>query len=154
MFHSRLHSFLDLVTCVFFLVLASLLIVLAAQIQIHDGNYPAFYLGFGVWLECIYLAVHFGLKATLVRRAKLAEKISAVLGLLLMIPIGLIITILAVLLEQSIRLPLPAEERITVWVYATIVMFLLVVPSVLICRHIVLSFLRQRTEQALGAHSP
>lgn len=144
MVNSRVHRSLDIVTFVFFLVLASLLIVLAAQIQIHDGNYAAFYLGFGVWLECIYLAVHFGLKAALVRRAKLADTISALLGLLLMVPIGLIIMILAVLLEQSIRMSSAAEERITAWIYATIVVFLLVVPSVLICRHILLWLLGQR----------
>ena len=141
-------------TCLFFVVLASLLIVLAAQIKIHDGNYAAFYLGLGVWLECVYLAVHFGLNAMLIRRAGLADRISLVLGLLLMIPIGLIILILGVLLEQSIRMSYDVDERITAWVYATIVLFLLVVPATLICRHLVLLFLRQRAEHSLGADSP
>lgn len=138
-------------TSFFFVVLATLLIVLAAQIRIHDGNYAAFYLGFGVWLECVYLAVHFGLNATLRRRARLAERISLVLGLLVMIPIGVIILILAVLLEQSIRMSHDAGERITHWVYAAIVLFLLVVPATLICRHIVLLVLRHRG--ARGADS-
>jgi hypothetical protein len=119
MFSSKAHRFLNAMTGLFFIVLAGLLVVLAAQIQIHDGNYAAFYLGLGVWLECVYLAVHFGLEAMLITRARLAERISQVLAVLLMVPLGLIILILAVLFEQSIRTSVnyEPEVRITAWVF-------------------------------------
>src|SRR5258705_11913622 len=131
MFYQNAHRVLDVMTGLFFLVLAGLLVVLAAQIHIHDGNYAAFYLGFGVWLECVYLAVHFGLKA-LIRRARLAERISQVLGLLLMVPLGLIIFILAVLLEQSIRTSVNDEPkgRFTDLFYPSLIVFLFVVTAV------------------------
>jgi hypothetical protein len=156
MFCSKAHRFLNAMTGLFFIVLAGLLVVLAAQIQIHDGNYAAFYLGLGVWLECVYLAVHFGLEAILITRARLAERISQVLAVLLMVPLGLIILILAVLFEQSIRTSVnyEPEVRITAWVFASLVVLLLVVPAVLICRNVVFSFLQRRAEQALGADSP
>ena len=67
---------LDALTGLFFLALAGLLGVLAFQIEFHDGNYALFYLGAGVWLECIYLSVHFILTAICVTRAGLAEKTS------------------------------------------------------------------------------
>ena len=143
-------------TALFFLVLAALLVVLAAQIQIHDGNYAGFYLGLGVWLECLYLTLHFALKAILISRNGLAERISNVLGLMLMLPLGLIILILIVLLQGWIGNSRRYEQevQITNWVFASLVLFLLVVPAVLICRSMVASFLKRRAEQALGADSP
>jgi len=155
MFHSNTNRFLDALSGLFFLILAGLLGLLAAQIKIDDGNYALFYLGAGVWLECIYVSVHFILRAILVARPRLAEKISSLLGMLLMIPLGLIILILFVLLEQSIRVSHgEPDERITDWVIGALVLVLLVAPAFLILRNVVSSFIQQRAEQALGADSP
>lgn len=149
MFHSTAYRVVNIVTALFFLVAAALLIVLGVRIPFHDGNYAAFYLGLGVLLECLYLVVHFGLSA-LLTRVSLAERISRVLGLLLMVPLGLIILILAVLLEQSIRSSLVNEREVSVteWVFGSLIFFLLVVPAVLICRNVVAGFLKSRAEQA------
>ena len=152
MFHSNTNRFLDALSGLFFLILAGLLGLLAAQIKIHDGNYVLFYLGAGVWLECIYVSVHFILRAILVARPRLAEKISSLLGVLLMIPLGLIILILVMLLEQSIRLSHgEPDERISDWVIGTLVLLLIVAPAFLILRNVVSSFIQRRAEQALGA---
>lgn len=149
MFHSKAHRFINAATALFFLVSAALLIALAVRVPFHDGNYPAFYLGLGVLLQCVYLVVHFGLKAILFTRLLLAERISQVLGLLLMIPLGLIILILALLLEQSIRGSVESDGgvRETELVFGSLIFFLLVAPAVLICRGVVSAFLSARAEQ-------
>jgi hypothetical protein len=143
---------LDALSSLFFLVLAGVLVYVAFQFHYHDGNYPAFYLAFGVWLETLYLAVWFALKAILSRRARLAERISHVLGLLLLVPIGLDILIQVLLLDQSIRGSLKAEGEVhsLELIFATLVLFLLVAPAFLILREIVSSFLRHRA-QKIGA---
>jgi hypothetical protein len=150
MLHSSPHRFLDLMTALFFVVVASLLVIFGTQVQYHDGNYAAFYLGFGVLLESVYLATHFGLAAFLISRPKLAETISQILGLLLMLPVVLIILVLTLLLEQAIRTNVRNEVDVTVtnWVFGSLILLLLVVPSVLICRNIIASFLDQRVEKA------
>jgi hypothetical protein len=136
---------LDAICGLFFLVLSALLILLATRFEIHDGNYAAFYVGLGVLLESLYLTVHFALKAILSSsRARLAERISRILGLLLLVPLGLIILILAVLIEQSIRST--EGGRSVDFTFASLVLFLLVAPGFLIFREIVLSFLRDRAK--------
>ena len=102
-----------------------------------------------------YLAVHFGL-AAMMPRLKLADRISGILGLVVMLPLGLIILILIILIEQGITTSsrYEPEVQITNWVFASLVLFLLVVPSALICRNILCSFLQRRAEQALGEDSP
>ncbi len=62
MFYSKAHRIADAMTAVFFLGLASLLCVLAAHVPYHDLNYAGFFLGAGVLLECIYLAVFLALR--------------------------------------------------------------------------------------------
>ena len=154
--HLRGHRLLDVITALFFVALASLLVVFGTQVQFHDGNYPAFYLGFGVLLECVYLAIHFGLAALLISRRRLAERISKVFGMLLMVPVGLIIFILTLLLVQAIKSNVRNELDVTTanWTFGSLILLLLVAPSFLICRHITLSFLDRRAEKALGADSP
>lgn len=151
----RAHWFIDAITALFFLALAVLLIVFGTRTQFHDGNYPAFYLGFGVVLECLYLATHFGLAALLISRQRLAELISQVLGLLLLLPVGLIVAILMLLLEQSIRGNLRNESEVTLqnWSFGCLILLLLVAPSLLIFRHLVSSFLDSRARHMLGADS-
>ncbi len=149
MLSSRVQRFLDAVASLFFLTLAALLIVLASRVPYHDGNYQVFYLGFGLWLEVGYLTIHFGLKAILTKRARLIARISRILGLLLLVPVGLIILILAVLLDQSIRFSLRGYEREVrndELIFGILILVLLVVPAFLILRDIVISFLRRRTE--------
>lgn len=133
------YRLLDTICSLFFLVLSALLILLATQFEIHDGNYAAFYVGLGVLLESLYLAVHFALKAILSSRSRLAARVSRILGLLLLVPLALIILILAVLLEQSIRGS--HGERTEDFVFAGIVVFLLVAPGFLIVRYLVISLL-------------
>jgi hypothetical protein len=133
-------------TALFFLVVASLLVNFGTQVQYHDGNYPAFYMGFGVFLESVYLATHFGLAALLISKPGLAETISRVLGLLLMLPVVLIILVLSLLLEQAIRANVRNELDVTIanWIFGSLILLLLVAPSVLISRNIISSFLDQR----------
>ncbi len=144
---------LDALSSLFFLVLAGVLVYVAFQFQYHDGNYAAFYLAFGVWLESLYLAVRFALKAILRRRVMFAECITLILGLLLLLPIGLIISIEALLIDQSIRGSLSAEGEVrdVDYIFATLVLFLLVAPAFLILRDIVSSFLRYRAERVRAA---
>src|SRR5918996_5073398 len=153
MFKTTAHRLLDGITALVLLGASGVLLVLASKVPFHDGNYALFYLGFGVLLECIYLATHFALAAILCSRRSTAERISRFLGILLMVPLGLIILVLGILLEQSIRLAYEQDEQITNWVIVSLVVFLLVVPAFLICRYILLTFFRQRAEQALGADS-
>ena len=145
--YSRAHRILDGLTALFFLGLAILLFTLAKHVEMHDGNYAAFYLGAGVWLECIYLAAHFALRPILFSRIALADRISQALGLLL-IPVGLIILLLAVLIVQSIRATSSnaPEAQITNWIFASLVLFLLVVPAILILRNLVILSLGRRAK--------
>jgi hypothetical protein len=145
--YSKAHRILDGSTALFFLGLAILLFILAKHVQMHDGNYAAFYLGAGVWLECVYLAAHFALRPMLFPRIALADRISQALGLLL-IPVGLIILLLAVLIVQSIRATSSNEPEVqtTNWIFASLVLFLLVVPTILILRNVVILSLGRRTE--------
>lgn len=148
MLHSRPDRVLDSMTALFFVVVASLLIIFGTQVQYHDGNYAAFYLGFGVLLESIYLAMHFGLAALLISRPRLAEAISRVLGLLLMPPVVLIILVLTSLLGQAIRSNVRNEVDVTIanWIFGSLILLLLVAPSVLVCRNIVFLFSDRREE--------
>ena len=155
MINSKAHWFLDAITALFFLAVAIVIVVFGARTEYHDGNYPAFYLGFGVLLECIYLSLHYGVAALLCSRRKLAERISQVFGLLLMLPVGLITLILLVLLDQSIRgnVRNESEQTTSNWLFGSLILLLLVAPSFLICRNIVCSFLDRRAQHAPGANS-
>jgi hypothetical protein len=95
-----------------------------------------------VWLESTFLALHFGLAAILVSRARIAERISQILGVVIMVPLGIIIFILGILLVQSIRASyhFGVEQEISDWIIASLVLFLLVGPEVLIFRYIVFAF--------------
>ena len=153
---SSTHRILDAVTALFFLLVAIVLIVFGSEVQFHDGNYAAFYLGFGVLLECVYLATHFGLAVLLISNRRRAQTISQVLGLLLMLPLCLIVLVLTLLLEQAIRTNVRGDSATTLtnWIFGSLILVLLVAPSVLILRNIVCSFFDRRAEQALGADSP
>jgi membrane protease YdiL (CAAX protease family) len=142
------HRSLDGITALFFLGTSGSLVALASRVPYHEGNYALFYLGFGVWLEATYLAIHFGLATLLVSRERIAERVSQILGILVMIPVGLIIFILGILLAQSIRgsWGYEQEEQISNWVIASLVLLLLVGPEVLIFRYIVFSFERRNGE--------
>jgi hypothetical protein len=76
MLDSRLLRLLDALASLLFLVAAALIVLLTSQVKYHDGNYPLFYFGFGVLLECVYLAIHFALKTIFSSRASLAARIS------------------------------------------------------------------------------
>ena len=142
------HRLLDGITALFFLGTSSSLVALASRVPYHDGNYALFYLGFGVWLEATFLAIHFGLATILVSRARIAERISQILGIVIMIPVGLIILILGILLAQSIRSSyhFEVEQEVSDWVIASLVLFLLVGPEVLIFRYIVFAFEKRSGE--------
>ncbi len=155
MLDSKFPRLLDALASLLFLVGAALLVLLASQVKYHDGNYALFYFGFGVWLECVYLAIHFAVKTFFSSRASLAASISRILGLLLLVPIGLIVLILAVLIAQSIRTSedydrAPVEE----FILTILVLLMLVVPAFLIVRDVVISFLRQRAERRSATDSP
>jgi hypothetical protein len=156
MLDSRLLRLLDALASLLFLVAAALIVLLTSQVKYHDGNYPLFYFGFGVLLECVYLAIHFALKTIFSSRASLAARISRILGLLLLVPIGLIVLILAVLIAQSIRTfeDYDREAPIEEFIFAILVLLMLVVPAFLIVRDAVISFLRQRAERRRATDSP
>ena len=137
MSYSKVHRSLDAFSSLFFLLLIAFLIYMATQIKFHDGNYSAFYLGGGVVLESVYAAVRFGLRAVLSSRPRLADRISEVVGLLVIVPVGLVILILALLAEQALR-----HGHTFGLVLAALVFSLLVVPALLIVRDLILSFMR------------
>ena len=145
---SATHRFLDAATALFFVGLSVFLIVLATKFEIHDGNYTVYYLGLGVWIECAYLAVHFCMAAIFISRSELVERIRQVAGIIVVIPIGLITLILLVLLDQSIRSndDYEAEATAVNWIFASLILILLVAPWVLICRRLVSSFRDRRAE--------
>lgn len=156
MLNSKLLKLLDALASLLFLIAAALIVLLATQVKYHDGNYPLFFFGFGVLLECVYLTIHFALKTISSRRGSLAGRISRILGLLLLAPLGLIVLILGVLLDQSARAKVndAGEVPVEEFVYAILVFLLLVIPAFLILRDVVISFLRHRAERRSATDSP
>ena len=119
-----------------FLVAAVSLVRIAFQVQYGDGNYALFYFGFGVWLECIYLAIHFLLLVVFRSRLKLAGTVSQVLALLTFLPITLIVLIEGLLLGQYIDFNFRGnhESQVEAWVVAVLVLLLLVIPALFMFR--------------------
>ena len=116
-----------------FLCATVLLTLIGLKVQLHDGNYAAVYVGFGVWLECLFLTVHFFLRLVLQSRPSLVATASRVLAMLILLPIGLIVLIQLVLIEQSIYF---GDRSIDTLVFSAIIFLLLVVPGVFLIRFV------------------
>jgi hypothetical protein len=134
-----------------FLCAAALLTLIGLRIQIHDGNYAAVYVGFGVWLECVYLTVHFLLQLALHSRPALVATISRVLAAIILLPIGLIIAIQVVLLEQSIHFN---GTDVGTLVFAALVFLLLFIPFVFMTRFVLGARPRRRVQQIVEPDPP
>jgi hypothetical protein len=131
-----------------FLCATVLMTLIGLRIQIHDGNYAAVYVGFGVWLECLFLTVHFFLRAVLQSRPSLVDTVSRVLAAIILLPIGLIVLIQIVLIEQSIHF---GDRSVDTLVATTLIFLLLVIPGVFMFRFVLGAAFRRRAQQPIEA---